>query len=103
MQKLNWHRRSGARAGKKRGPVLSVIVPVYNVDQYLSEALTSVVRQSFRDMEIICVNDGSTDNSAAVLESFRLQDERIRVITQENQGLSAARNRGFDAAAGVIN
>lgn len=83
-----------------KAPVLSVIIPVYNVEQYLAEALLSITEQSFRDMEIICINDGSTDGSAKILESFSQKDERIRVISQENHGLSSARNRGIDAATG---
>lgn len=79
---------------------VSVIIPVYNVEPYLRECLGSVVNQTLRDIEIICVNDGSTDNSGAILEEYADCDERITVITQENSGLSAARNAGMDAATG---
>lgn len=78
-------------------PALSVIVPVYNVEAWLPRCLDSLCNQSFRDLEIICVNDGSTDGSAAILEAYAARDPRIRVIHQENGGLSAARNSGLAA------
>lgn len=81
-------------------PKISVIIPVYNVEKYLTECLTSVVNQTFKDIEIICVNDGSTDNSPKILEAFAQKDSRIKIINQENQGLSAARNTGLDVATG---
>ena len=81
-------------------PKVSVIIPVYDVDKYLSRCLQSVCRQTLRDIEIICVNDGSTDNSAYILAEFAARDTRLKVITQENRGLSEARNRGLDEAAG---
>lgn len=81
-------------------PKISVIIPVYNVEKYLAECLTSVVNQTFKDIEIICVNDGSTDNSPKILKEFAQKDSRIRIINQENQGLSAARNTGLDVATG---
>lgn len=79
---------------------ISVIIPVYNVEKYLKQCLESVVNQTFRDIEIICVNDGSTDNSLGCLESYEKQDERIRIITQKNKGLSGARNTGMKYATG---
>lgn len=81
-------------------PKVSVIIPIYNVEPYLRECLDSVVNQTLRDIEIICVNDGSTDNSGAILAEYAALDERITVITQENGGLSAARNAGMDIAKG---
>ena len=81
-------------------PKISVIIPVYNVEPYLRECLDSVVNQTLRDIEIICVNDGSTDNSGAILAEYKVRDKRIIVIMQENRGLSAARNVGIDAAKG---
>lgn len=81
-------------------PKISVIIPVYNVEPYLRECLDSVVNQTLRDIEIICVNDGSTDNSGAILAEYAAQDKRITIITQENRGLSAARNVGMDVAKG---
>lgn len=79
---------------------ISVIIPVYNVEKYLAECLTSVVNQTFKDIEIICVNDGSTDNSPMILEEFAQKDSRIKIINQENQGLAAARNTGIEVATG---
>ena len=81
-------------------PKISVIVPVYNTEQYLAECLDSVLAQTFQDIEIICVNDGSPDNSAAILSEYAKKDPRIKVITQENKGLSAARNAGLAMAQG---
>lgn len=80
--------------------MFSVIIPIYNVEQYLRECLDSVLNQSFTDWEAICVNDGSTDNSAEILGEYALKDERIGIITQPNGGLSAARNAGMRAAKG---
>ncbi len=80
---------------------ISVIIPVYNTEKYLKECLKSVINQTFTDMEIICVNDGSTDSSKEVLEKYKKVDKRIKVIElQENRGLSYARNRGFDSSKG---
>ena len=77
---------------------ISVIIPVYNVENYLKECLDSVANQSFRDIEIICVNDGSTDKSLEILENYT--DERIKIINQKNKGLGAARNTGILNAKG---
>ncbi len=81
-------------------PKISVIIPVYNVEPYLRQCLDSVVNQTMRDIEIICVNDGSTDGSLAILEEYAAQDERITVISQENGGLNAARNAGLSRVTG---
>lgn len=79
---------------------ISVIIPVFNVEKYLGECLDSVCSQSFEDIEIICVNDGSTDSSLDILEEYGKRDERIRIINQENQGLGASRNHGLKVAKG---
>lgn len=79
---------------------LSLIVPVYNTRDYVSECLESLIGQTWRDIEIICVNDGSTDDSARILQEYAWRDERISILTQENRGLSAARNAGLRAARG---
>lgn len=79
---------------------ISVIIPVYNVEPYLERCLKSVTENTYRNLEIICVNDGSTDNCGAILEKFAAVDDRITVITQKNGGLSAARNSGLNAATG---
>lgn len=79
---------------------ISVIVPVYNVDKYLTQCLESILSSPADYMEVICVNDGSADGSADILEDFRKKDARIHVVTQKNRGLSAARNRGVSCARG---
>jgi glycosyltransferase involved in cell wall biosynthesis len=81
-------------------PKVSIIVPVYNVEKYLNKCISSLLAQTLSDIEIICVDDGSTDNSLKILKSYAEIDNRIRVISQENQGVSSARNNGFTAANG---
>ena len=79
---------------------ISVIVPLYNVEQYAAECLRSIVNQSYSNLEIIIVDDGSTDNSCAIAESFARKDKRVTIIRQANAGLGAARNTGLDYASG---
>ena len=79
---------------------VSVIIPVYNVDKYLSKCLDSVIAQTCSDIEIICVNDGSTDNSAQILSEYSNRDSRIKMITKPNGGLFSARHVGMVSAAG---
>lgn len=80
---------------------ISLIIPVYNVEPYLQECLDSVIRQTLSDIEIICVNDKSTDRSLDILQKSARQDQRIRIINNpENMGLSAARNIGLENANG---
>jgi len=81
-------------------PKISVIIPVYNVENYLEKCLLSVMWQTFNDIEIICVNDGSTDNSRIILEKYQKRDSRIKIIDKENGGLSSARNAGMKVATG---
>ena len=81
-------------------PKISVIIPVYNVEEYLRECLDSIVNQTLKDIEIICVNDGSPDNSLGILNEYASQDNRFVIINQQNQGLSASRNNGLDVAKG---
>lgn len=81
-------------------PKVSVIIPVYNVEPFLARCLDSVVGQTLREIEIVCVDDGSPDRSIDILRRYAAGDDRIRVISQENRGLGGARNRGFDAATG---
>ena len=81
-------------------PRFSIIIPVYNVESYLRECLDSVLGQTFTDWEAICVNDGSTDGSAAILDDYARRDKRFLIIAQPNGGLSAARNTGLAAATG---
>ena len=72
---------------KNERPLVSVIIPVYNVELYLEECLDSIIHQTLLDIEIICVNDGSTDTSPAILRRYANADHRIRIVDQENQGL----------------
>ena len=81
-------------------PKVSVIIPVYNVEKYLRECLDSVINQTLSDIEIICINDGSTDNSLEILKEYAENDSRIKIITQENQGQGVARNNAIEAAQG---
>ena len=79
---------------------VSVIIPVYNVEKYLAKCLDSVVNQTYKDIEIIAVNDGSTDNSKEILEQYAAKYPKIKIVEQKNAGLSAARNSGFVASSG---
>lgn len=81
-------------------PLISVIVPVYNVERYLRRCLDSICGQSYRNLEIICVDDGSPDNSIDILREYEKRDARIRIIRQANAGLSAARNSALEIAQG---
>lgn len=81
-------------------PFFSIIIPVYNVATYLRECLDSVLVQTFSNWEAICIDDGSTDCSGAILDEYSAKDKRFRVIHRQNAGVSAARNKGLDVAAG---
>lgn len=81
-------------------PKVSIIIPVYNTEKYLAKCLQSLVEQTLRDIEIICINDGSTDDCAKILSKFAEQDSRIKVLNQENMGQSCARNAGIRIAKG---
>lgn len=80
--------------------LISVIVPVYNAEKYLDRCLSSLVEQSYGKLEILLINDGSTDCSAQICENWKQKDFRIRFYSQENQGVSAARNLGLEKATG---
>lgn len=80
--------------------LISVIIPVYNAARYLRRCLDSLLGQTYRELEIICVNDASTDESVSILTEYAGCDSRVKVIHQENSGVSAARNAGLDAATG---
>lgn len=82
--------------------VISVIIPVYNVEKYLEQCVESVLNQTYRDIEVILVDDGSTDGSGAICDEYALQDARVKVIHKENGGLSDARNQGMEVACGDI-
>jgi glycosyltransferase involved in cell wall biosynthesis len=79
---------------------ISVIIPVYNTGKYISRCLDSVLAQTFKDFEIICVNDGSIDDSAKILADYAQKDSRVKIIVQTNHGQSVARNNGLKAAKG---
>jgi len=81
-------------------PKVSVIVPVYNVEEYLVKCLDSLVKQTLKDIEIICINDGSTDNSLEILKAYSKNDSRIIIIDKENEGQGIARNLGISTASG---
>lgn len=79
---------------------ISIIIPVYNVEKYLKMCLDSVINQTYQNLEIILINDGSTDNSGKICEEYKRADSRIILIHKENEGLSMARNTGLDIASG---
>ena len=79
---------------------VSVILPVYNVSEYLRQCMDSIIAQTLKDIEIICVDDGSTDDSLSILKEYADRDERVKVIQQANAGAGAARNKGLEVATG---
>lgn len=79
---------------------ISIIVPVFNTGQYLVQCLNSLINQTLKEIEIICVNDGSTDNSLEILQEFAKNDARIKIVTQKNQGQSISRNNAMELAKG---
>lgn len=80
--------------------LISVIVPIYNVEQYLEKCINSIIKQTYKNLEIILVNDGSPDNCLKICEKSAKEDKRIKVINKENGGLSDARNKGLDIMTG---
>lgn len=80
--------------------MISVIVPIYNAEKYLYDCLTSISNQTYKDFEVICVNDGSTDQSVIICETFIKQDDRFRLYNQDNAGVSSARNKALAVAKG---
>ena len=83
-----------------KNALLSIIIPVFNTEKYLIDCLESVTGQTYKNLQIICVNDGSTDNSLKILEDYSKKDSRIIIIDQANKGLSGARNSGLEKATG---
>lgn len=82
-------------------PKISIIVPVYNVEKYLNRCVDSIINQTYENLEIILVNDGSTDKSSEICDMYSKRDNRIKVIHKKNGGLSSARNAGLDIASGL--
>lgn len=80
--------------------LVSVIIPIYNVEQFLSRCLDSVINQTYKNLEIILVNDGSSDNSLEICEDYAKKDNRIKIVNKNNGGLSSARNAGLDICKG---
>jgi glycosyltransferase involved in cell wall biosynthesis len=85
---------------KESTPLISIVVPVYNVSKYLHQCVDSLIYQTYENLEIILVNDGSTDYSGRICDEYALKDNRVKVIHQKNLGLSGARNTGTDASTG---
>ena len=79
---------------------ISIIMPIYNAEIYLEESVNSILNQNFEDFELICIDDGSTDNSLAILNEISKKDSRLRVISQKNLGAGAARNKGIKESLG---
>ena len=80
---------------------VSVIIPVYNAQQYLKQCLDSICQQTLHEIEIICIDDGSTDDSLRILQEYTKKESRLQILTQKNQGAGAARNCGLRAAKGL--
>lgn len=97
---MQTEKENAAQEDKVFGPLVSIVVPVYNAQRYLDETLDSILQQTYASIEVILVDDGSQDDSLALCRRRQAEDERIRVIAQENAGPSAARNRGLREARG---
>ena len=81
-------------------PLISIIVPVYNVKDYVEKCLDSICGQSYTNLEIVVVDDGSTDGSGELCDAYALKDQRVKVIHRDNRGVSTVRNEGLDIAQG---
>ena len=81
-------------------PKVSVVIPIYNAEKYLRQCLDSIISQTLCEIEIICVNDGSTDGSLTIIEEYAAKDDRIKVISKPNAGYGHSMNMGLDAATG---
>ena len=84
----------------KNEVMVSIIIPVYNVEKYLQECLESAINQTYKNIEIIAINDGSTDSSLAILEEYASKYGNLKIVNQENKGMSGARNAGLKVANG---
>ena len=87
-------------SGSIKEKLVSIVIPVYNAEEYLEESLRSVLEQSYKKLEIICVNDGSTDKSLSILQRMKQNDERIKILSEDNRGAGVARNLGMEEAQG---
>lgn len=85
---------------KKELPLVSIIVPTYNVEQYIKQCIDSLLEQTYKNIEVICIDDGSTDHTLPILKFLQQKDERVVLVQQEHMGVSAARNKGLDIAKG---
>lgn len=85
---------------EKMGKLVSVIVPIYNVEKYIHKAIDSILEQTYKNIEIILVDDGSPDNCPGICDEYAVKDKRVKVIHQKNMGLSAARTSGILEAQG---
>ena len=88
------------RSAWKMDAKISVIIPVYNAEKYIARCLNSILENTYHNLEVLCINDGSTDQSEKIIQNFADRDNRIKILNQSNQGVSAARNCGLDAATG---
>lgn len=86
----------------KKNNLVSVIVPVYNAEKYLNKCIESILNQSYKNLEVICINDGSSDNSLGILEEYKQKDNRLVIIDKENNGVSSARNHGIKISKGEL-
>ena len=80
--------------------LVSIIIPIYNAEESIRDCLESIVVQDYQRLEVIAIDDGSTDSTPTILDNYKRADSRIKVIRQANAGVSAARNRGIDASSG---
>ena len=85
-----------------KNSLVSVVIPVYNVEEYVGRCINSIIAQTYKNLEIILVDDGSTDSSGAICDMYVKSDRRIKVIHKENGGLSDARNAGLKAMKGEL-
>ena len=100
VRKIRKLKQKKQKENNSISPKVSIILPIYNVEKYLSQSLDSLLNQTLQDIEIICVNDGSTDNCYEILEEYKKKDNRIKVIHTKNQGTGKARNEGLKLATG---
>ena len=84
----------------KNNPKISIIIPIFNSEEFINECLNSLIRQTFKNFEVICINDDSNDNSLTILKEFEKKDERIHIFSQKNTGAGIARNVGMEKSKG---